>query len=114
MIKLILMSRRNPAITHDEYVAHHLGPHAELFTSQPEVKANVRRYTQSHPTADHLDGRTMAAFDGVTEMWFDDLDGVKAVFESDNYKTNIVPDEQRFMDRSASMMLITKENIIQL
>ena len=114
MIKLILMSRRNKALTHEEYVAHHLGPHAELFTSQPEVQDHVRRYTQSHPTEDRLGGRNMAPFDGVTEMWFDSMEGMKAVYESDNYKNNIVPDEERMMDRSAGMMLITKEDVIEI
>ncbi len=112
MIKLIILSRRKAGTTHEQYVEHHREQHAPLFTSQTAVKQNVRRYVQNHTTSDHLEGRSMAPYDGVVEMWFDDMDGVRAVFESEEYKQNIVPDEDTFLDRQGRMMLFATENVV--
>jgi uncharacterized protein (TIGR02118 family) len=37
----------------------------------------VRKYVQNHPTADN------APYDGIAEMWFDDMAAMQAAFTSD-------------------------------
>lgn len=114
MITLIIFDRRRKGTTHEDYVRHHEEHHARLFTSQPEVRQHVRRYVQKHPTGEAPPGGPDhgAEFDGVTEISFDDIDGLNAVFGSDNYRNNVVPDEERFLDRENVRMLVVHENAV--
>ena len=79
MITLIIFDRRKKGTTHEDYIRHHEQHHAQLFTSQPEVKQYVRRYVQKHPTQDVPPGGAdhFADVDGVTEISFDDVAGLK-------------------------------------
>ena len=49
-------------------------------------------------------------FDGVAEIWFDDIAGAKAFFGSNGYRQNVIPDEQAFMDRKRCELLYTHEH----
>jgi uncharacterized protein (TIGR02118 family) len=111
MIKLsILMVRRNN-LTCEQFIQHWREIHGPLFAAQPESKQYVRRYIQDHVTGDALPGATVSNFDGIAEIWFDDISGAKAFFESDGYKQNIIPDEEAFMDRKRCEFLYTDEHI---
>ncbi len=110
MIKFTILLRRNPGMTHAEFADYHRINHAPLFCSLPEVQQNVRRYVQSHATGDVVDGLPDSKIDGTTELWFDDLDGLKAVFGSPRYMEIIRPDEAKFLDLHACEFLIGVEN----
>ena len=110
MIKFTILLRRNPAMTHAEFVAYHRTQHAPLFTSLPEVKQFVRRYVQVHATGDVLPGLPDSKIDGSTELWFDDLAGLAAVFQSKDYLEKIRPDEAKFLDLAACEFLVGVEN----
>jgi hypothetical protein len=56
-----------------------------------------------------LPGTTASNFDGIAEIWFDDISGAKAFFESDGYQNNVIPDEEAFMDRKRCELLYTHE-----
>ncbi|TVT01685.1 EthD family reductase, partial [Amycolatopsis bartoniae] len=49
MIKFVYLVDRVPGMTFEEFVAYHREHHAPLFTSIPEARRYVRRYTVSHP-----------------------------------------------------------------
>ncbi len=98
MIKMTILLRRNPGMSHDEFVAYHRDIHAPLFCSLPEAKQHVRRYVQSHSTGEQFPGMPDYRIDGSTELWFDDVTGAAAVFTSVDYMAIIRPDEQKFLD----------------
>ena len=54
MIKMTILLRRKPEMSHDEFVAYHRNQHAPLFISLAEVKQHVRRYVQCHATGNLL------------------------------------------------------------
>ncbi len=54
MIKMTILLRRKPEISHEEFVAYHRNKHAPLFSSLTEVKQHVRRYVQCHSTGEQL------------------------------------------------------------
>jgi uncharacterized protein (TIGR02118 family) len=110
MIKFVASMRRRADLTHEEFVNYHKTKHAPLFMSLPEVKQHVRRYVQSHPIPVDLPGLAQSAYDGLTEIWFDDIDGLKGVFASDAYLAIIRPDEQQFIAMDHSDVMITVEN----
>ena len=112
MIKFTIVLRRNPSMTHSEFAEYHRTKHAPLFCSLPEVKQNVRRYVQGHAVDAQIDGMPDSKIDGTTELWFDDLDGLKAVFTSPRYMEIIRPDEAKFLDLNACEFLIAEENTV--
>jgi uncharacterized protein (TIGR02118 family) len=109
LIKFTAFMRRRPGLTHEQFVAHHREVHAPLFAGLPATRKYVRRYVQSHPIAGHLPGFPASTFDGITEMWFDDLAGFHGLFRDLEYITTIRADEERFVDTGNSEMLLTVE-----
>ncbi|HEX9464535.1 MAG TPA: EthD domain-containing protein, partial [Alphaproteobacteria bacterium] len=82
MIKLSILMVRRRDFTYDKFVQYWREVHAPLFAAQLESKKYVRRYIQDHRTGDALPGTTASHFDGIAEIWFDDISGAKAFFES--------------------------------
>lgn len=98
MIKMTILLRRKPEMSHDDFVAYHRETHAPLFTSLPEVKQHVRRYVQCHSTGEQFPGMPEYHIDGSTELWFDDVAAAAAVFTAPDYLATIRPDEENFLD----------------
>jgi hypothetical protein len=80
MIKFTAMLVRNPDLSAEEFVTHHKTVHAKLFMSLPASRQHVRRYVQSHARGVDLPRMPASRYDGITEIWFDDIDGFAAVF----------------------------------
>lgn len=112
MVKFTAMLVRRPGTTHEQFVTHHKTAHAELFMSLPESQQHVRRYVQSHNLELDLPGMPASRYDGVTEIWFDDVDGFAAVFTSKEYMATVRPDEESFLDLSAGDVSLTTENVV--
>ncbi len=110
MIKMTILLRRKPEMSHEEFAAYHRNQHAPLFSSLPQVKQHVRRYVQSHMTGETLPGLPDNHIDGSTELWFDDLAGIAAVFQSPEYLATIRPDEEKFLDLHACEFLVGTEH----
>ena len=112
MIKFTILLRRHPSMSHDAFVAHHRDRHAPLFCSLPEVRQHVRRYVQCHTVAASVPGLPPAGFDGITELWFDDVAGLQAVFTADGYMKTIRPDEASFLDLHGCEFVLSSETEI--
>ena len=89
MIKLSILMVRRSDLTYEQFIQHWREVHGPLFAAQSESKQYVRRYVQDHRTGDALPGTTASNFDGIAEIWFDDISGAKAFFESDGYRQNV-------------------------
>ena len=110
MIKFTILLRRNPDMTHEQFVQYHRTQHAQLFCSLPEVQQHVRRYVQCHATGESLPELPDSKIDGSTELWFDDLESLAAVFTSPKYMEVIRPDEATFLDLQACEFLLGVEH----
>jgi len=110
MIKFSILLLRRQGTTHEEFVAYHKNNHAPLFISLPEVKENVRKYVQCHSLPDNLPGLPKPLYDGITELWFDDVGSFGKVFGSERYMELIRPDEEKFLDLPGCSFLISTEN----
>jgi uncharacterized protein (TIGR02118 family) len=113
MVKVTILLRRNPAMTLEQFIAHHKGKHAALFMSAPVVRETVRRYVQQHSLGVELSGLPPAQYDGVTELWFDDVESFGRCFDDDEYMRLVRPDEITFLDLAACDIVISKENIVR-
>ena len=110
MLKMTILLRRRSDMSHEEFVAYHRNNHGPLFSSLAEVKQYVRHYVQCHATGDQLMGLPDNKIDGSTELWFDDLAGMSALFGSANYIKIIRPDEAMFLDLAACEFLVGVEH----
>jgi uncharacterized protein (TIGR02118 family) len=109
MIKLSIFLTRREDLTHEEFSEYWLNDHAPLLESLPEVQQYVRRYVQQGKAAGLPQELAIAPFDGVAELWFDDLNGVTTALRSANYATVVAEDEANFLNRAKTTILLTKE-----
>lgn len=112
MIKFTILLVRLPALSHAQFVSHHRDVHAQLFMSIPVVRKTVRRYIQQHALPVALPGMPPVAFDGVTELWFDDIDALSTCFSDPDYLARVRPDEASFLDLHACQFIISSENLV--
>ena len=78
-IKFSILLARRPGLSHDEFVTYHRDQHAPLFMSIAAVQQHVRHYVQQQTLGISAPGLPAPAYDGITELWFDDVDGIIAV-----------------------------------
>lgn len=112
MVKFTILLRRKPSMTRDEFVAYHRERHAPLFCALSAVRQHVRRYVQRHTVPASIPGLPPVTFDGITELWFDDVAGLEAVFASESYMETIRPDEAQFLDLHACEFVLSTENVL--
>ncbi|MGW4103488.1 EthD domain-containing protein [Streptomyces sp. NPDC004976] len=110
VIKLAFMINRVDGMTFREFVEHHRNHHAPLFTSVPEARQYVKKYTVSHPVA--AEGYPRPAYDGLTEIWFDSWADHDAFFASENYRELVNPDESSFIDMDSVAVMVTEERVV--
>jgi hypothetical protein len=52
------------------------------------------------------------AYDGLTEIWFDDWADHDAFFSSDNYKTLVQPDEANLVRKGSTIVMVASETLV--
>ena len=67
---------------------------------------------QLHPIDHDVAASRTAPYDGVAEIWFDDLDAAAAMFTSHQYETVVAADEENFLDRSKTVFVYAHEHSI--
>lgn len=113
MIKIILLIHRHPDLTHEEFADYWKSKHAPLFAALPEAKQYVRRYVQDHAVGMPQGfPPSPVQYDGVAEIWFDDMASLTKLFTSANYLEKVRPDEMRFCDLSRCAYLVARENVV--
>ncbi len=110
MVKFTILLKKLPNLSHDAFVAHHRDVHAGLFMSIAVVKQTVRRYVQQHSLPVELPGLPPCKYDGVTELWFDDVEAIGRCFSDPEYMMKIRPDEASFLDLHACDFIVSAEN----
>ena len=110
MIKFSILLVRKPELTHEQFVDHHRNHHADLFMSVGVVKQTVRRYVQQASLPVDLPGMKPNKYDGVTELWFDDVDALARCFSDAEYMEKIRPDEASFLDLENCEFIVSEEN----
>jgi uncharacterized protein (TIGR02118 family) len=108
MVKLFAVLRRNPSMSHEEFVDHWRNHHGPLIAGTPELARHIVRYEQ-HPRhrPDALSGTE--GVDGVAEQWFASIDDFVGFISEPAYAELVAPDEQRFLDMSKVEFVITEE-----
>ena len=117
MIKLSFAVRRRADVDAEEFHRYWRDEHGPLVRSfQPVL--GIRRYVQTHrvetPLNDALrtSRNTLAPFDGVAELWWDDLEAfVAATSSPEGHAAGqaLLEDEARFIDLERSALWLGRE-----
>lgn len=120
MVKLVYCLRKRADVPAEEFYRYWHRRHGPLVRSFAEA-LRARRYVQSHTLDTELnqqltEGRGMAPpYDGITEVWWDSLDELKAGLGSESgveAGRALLEDEGRFIDLPQSRIFLTEEHEI--
>jgi len=112
MVKLVGCLRRKPDISAEEFHRHWKEVHGPLVMSVPEFARYVRKYVQGHTVPDKVPGfprPTFTPFDGVAELWFDNVADIGKAFAEPRYLEVIRPDELKFLDLPNCTLVVVEE-----
>jgi uncharacterized protein (TIGR02118 family) len=113
MIKLAVLLKRRKGMSFDEFDRYWDGVHGDLVVGIPEFTRHVHRYSQSHIVDPAYQGEGMAwkrsDFDGIAEVWFKDIATMTAAFNEPRFVELVGPDDEKFIDRSAVSIMVTRE-----
>lgn len=106
MLKACTLIRRKSGISVEDFQDYWLTTHADIVVRMPQIK----RYVQSHPL---LGGyrKGHLAYDGVAEIWVDDIQALRQMAATDAYKA-VIGDEMNFIDKGSMVLILTDEHVI--
>jgi uncharacterized protein (TIGR02118 family) len=120
MIKLMFCLRRRDDFSREEFQRYWLEQHAALVRSHAEA-LGIRRYVQVHSIDDGISLAIAGArnspepYDGVAELWFDDLEAIVAAGSTDAGQAAsaaLLADERTFLDLERSPLFLAEEHVI--
>src|SRR5438045_8478441 len=106
MIKLVYCITRRRDLSVEDFSNYWHDVHGPIGRRIP----GLRRLVQSHPLLPAPAGYQMD-FDGMAELWFDDLEALKAARASDEWQASSA-DEANFIDPTRAALFITEEREI--
>lgn len=108
MIKLIYCFRKRPDLSDQAFDRYWRDVHGPIGARIP----GVRRMVQSRtiPVPDDARG---ADFDGIVELWFDDVNALLAARASEEWRRSGL-DEEHFLDVHSARYAVTEEREIVL
>jgi uncharacterized protein (TIGR02118 family) len=108
MIKSFVLLPKKPGISDDQFHRHWREVHAPYAFRIP----SLRRYVQSHRLPQLVPGFSASSYEGIAEVWFDNLEAVMRLRESPEYLEGAYRDEPNFIDQLQLVWLATRENVV--
>lgn len=106
MIKLVYCITRKPGMTEEEFSHYWRHVHAHIGARIP----GVRRFVQSGRIIVPGD-RHQGDFDGMVELWFDNVEALLAARESREWKAS-TDDEANFIDHTRVAYFVSEEHVV--
>jgi uncharacterized protein (TIGR02118 family) len=103
MIKLVYCITRRRGMTLEEFSRYWREVHGPIGRRIP----GLRRLVQSHPVS-HPSDMSPPAFDGMAELWFDDVAALEAARRSPEWRASSA-DEVNFIDGTRTALFLTEE-----
>ncbi|OTA62372.1 hypothetical protein K449DRAFT_434034 [Hypoxylon sp. EC38] len=102
-VRITFFMKKKNNLSHEEFHKYWSEEHSKIFLSVPIVRRNIIRYSQFH-SDNSIDltkfGVGMVGYDGGATMWANNLDELLAVFIDQDYLRTVVPDEEKFFNRT--------------
>ena len=106
MVKIIYCITKKPGMSDEEFFRYWKDVHGPIGARIP----HLRKLVQSHRVKASGDKRG-ADYDGVAELWFDDMQVLLASRQSPEWKQSS-DDEANFIDHNKVAYLLCEEHII--
>ena len=90
MIKRISFVRRKAGLSLEAFLSHWMGPHADIVRQLPRLRGLRFGVVEQWAPPE-------AAWDGVGELWFDDVADVEYAFSSEPCKSRLTVDRKAFI-----------------
>ncbi len=110
MVKEMLLIKRREGLSREEFSRQYEEVHAPLILKHcPTIKRYVRNYIATTLGAEEPD------FDCITEVWYEDIEGFRALGKFYNSEAGKVirDSEEGFMDRSKLVVLLVDEKVLK-
>ena len=107
MVKLIYVITRKAGMPVEEFQRYWRETHGPIAARIP----GVRRYVQCHTLPELYGRETPPAYDGAAELWYDDLDAMRAALRSPELAA-AQEDERNFIDLAKVFAMVTEEKVI--
>jgi uncharacterized protein (TIGR02118 family) len=105
MIKVVYCITKKPGLTDDEFFRYWKEVHGPLGSQIP----GLHKLVQSRRI--HVPGDRKPDFDGVAELWFDNVEALLSARNSPEWKAS-TEDEKNFIDRSRVAYFVSEEQVI--
>ena len=104
MIKVVMMVSRRGDLGFEAFRDHYERTHVPLARAKFRY---LRRYVRNYLPP--VEGREAPPCDCITELWFDDMDALRAQFAETRGDPEIEADEQAFMDKTRTRSFVVDE-----
>lgn len=108
MIKVFALIPKKPDISHEQFHRHWREVHAPLALRIQ----TLRRYVQSHRLPHQIAGFSSAPYEGLAEVWFDNVETAAGLRTNPEYLEGAYKDEPNFIETSGLTFLLTRENVV--
>ena len=106
MIKLVYCISKKEGLTDSEFFRYWREVHAPIGARIPGLRKLVQNHRVNAPSDQH-----QPDFDGVAELWFDNVEAMLAARQSEEWKASTA-DEANFVEHTKVAYLITEEHMI--
>ncbi|RPD63933.1 hypothetical protein L226DRAFT_567889 [Lentinus tigrinus ALCF2SS1-7] len=111
-VRLVILVAPKPGLSPDECRSYWLNTHSKVFSSIAIVKRNLLKYEQFHfdsrytaPMTAMIPGYMPPPFFGMAIFEAETIEKIYEVFQDEEYRRVVVPDEENFMSRKDVQML---------
>lgn len=112
MVKLIGLLKKKPGLTRAEFIDYYENKHVPLISRLVPMGHDYRRSYTEKMRVNGQETQDAFEYDVVTELWFDQAKDYIAFAEAMRDReifAQIVADEENFLERSASRILVVTE-----
>lgn len=106
MIKLVYCISKKPGLTDREFFDYWKNVHGPIGARIP----GVRKLVQCHRLT-VAEGKHLPDYDGMAELWFDDVESLLAARKSAEWKASS-EDEANFIDHKKVAYFVSEEHVI--
>lgn len=105
LTKTIFQLKRKPGMSLAEARKYWIDVHGPIVCKLP----GLRRYVQSH-LLDAAYAYAEPKWDGVAQLWVDDVAAMQRLFDSREFKEEAWPDGEKFLDLSLARSFVAQEH----
>ena len=109
MIKVSVFLTRRPDLTHEQFSQYWKDKHASLLMRLKIIHIRMYGTTPNSTRWTTCQRFPILPYDGVAEEWFDDLSSAVAVFNHQDYASIVARDEENFLDRAKTVLLLSSK-----